>query len=251
MTASTHTGSAFAPTHSWEGALFVAYVTAIWMGVVAGFGPKIGNHDTPVHLIVHVHALVFVAWLAGFTAQIVYVRTDRVDLHRRLGSLLAYGIGVLIVMGPLTAWVVQREAFGTAQSDPAFFAVQLGDVIAFAGLSLAGIWFRKHAAAHKRLMLLAVLQLSTAGFARALGGFTGSIIHFGDWGSSFWQTFFVLHLTNDLMVLGMGAFDLATRGRLHPAYLWGAAWGIGWQVVHVALYLAPAWKPVAVWLLGH
>lgn len=187
----------------------------------------------------------------AFTAQIALIRVHRPALHRRLGVAMTFGIGVLAVMGPLTAYTIQNLHWGTPRSDPAFFSVQLGDVIGFVGLSVAAIVLRRQAAAHKRLMLLAILQLSTAGFSRWLGGAIGAAYPFGHWGQSFWATFLILHLTNDLLALGIGAHDLLTRGRLHPAYVLGLAWSFGWQIIHVSLYLTPGWLPLARWLLGH
>ncbi|WP_332854548.1 hypothetical protein [Duganella sp. S19_KUP01_CR8] len=244
----------FASTHPSDGALFLAYIALIWIGMVLGFGGEIARHvknnEPPYPVILHVHSAVFVTWLIAFTAQILLIRTGKPASHRRLGIAMTFGVGVLAIVGPWTAYAVQNLNFGTSRSDPAFFSVQLGDVIGFVGLSIAAIILRKQAAAHKRLMLLAILQLSTAGFSRWLGNSIGSAYPFGYWGQSFWATFLILHLTNDMLALGIGVYDLRTRGRLHPAYVAGLAWGFGWQVLHVSLYLTPAWLPVAKWLLG-
>lgn len=245
----------FAPDHPADGVLFLAYIAFIWIGMVLGFGGEIARHiknnEAPYPAILHVHSAVFVTWLVAFTAQILFIRTGKPALHRRLGLAMTFGIGVLAIVGPLTAYTIQNLNFGTPRADPAFFSVQLGDVIGFVGLSVAAIILRKRPAAHKRLMMLAILQLSTAGFARWLGNSIGAAYPFGHWGQSFWATFLTLHLTNDLLALGIGAHDLLTRGRLHAAYLAGFAWSFGWQVIHVSLYLSPAWLPVAKMLLGH
>jgi hypothetical protein len=246
---------AFAPTHPADGPLVLVYVTLVWIGMILGFGGEIVRHvennDPPYPMILHVHSAVFVAWLVAYTAQILLIRAEKPALHRWLGMAMVFWIGVMAIVGALTAYTIQNRNFGTSHSDPAFLSVQLGDLIAFVGLSVAGIVYRKRPAAHKRLMLLAILQLSTAGFARWLGGSIGAAYPFGHWGQSFWATFLTLHLTNDVMALGIGACDLVTRGRLHPVYVAGLIWSFGWQVMHVSLYLWPAWLPVAKMLLGH
>lgn len=245
--------NAFAPAHPADGALFLIYIALIWIGMGVGFGREIVRHiesNAPSYpVILHVHSAVFVSWLLAFTAQILLVRTAKPALHRRLGVAMTFGIGVLAVVGPLTAYSIHNLHW--PRTDAAFFSVQLGDMIGFIGLSAAAIILRKQSAAHKRLMLLAILQLSTAGFSRSLGSSIGSAYPFGYWGQSFWATFLILHLTNDLLALGIGVYDLLTRGRLHPAYLIGLVWSFGWQIIHVSLYLTPAWLPVAKWLLGH
>jgi len=246
---------AFAPTHPADGPLLLVYITLVWIGMILGFGGEIVRHvesnDPPYPMILHVHSAVFVSWLVAYTAQILLIRAAKPALHRRLGMAMVVWIGVMAIVGALTAYTIQNRNFGTSHSDPAFLSVQLGDLIAFVGLSVAGIVYRKRPAAHKRLMLLAILQLSTAGFARWLGGSIGAAYPFGHWGQSFWATFLTLHLTNDVMALGIGAHDLVTRGRLHPVYVVGLIWSFGWQVAHVSLYLWPAWLPVAKMLLGH
>lgn len=246
---------AFAPAHPADGALFLIYITLIWIGMILGFGGEIARHiknnDPPYPMILHVHSAVFVTWLVAYTAQILLIRTAKPALHRRLGMAMVFCILLMAIVGPVTAYTIHNLNWGTPRSDPAFLSVQLGDLIGFIGLSVAGLVLRKRPAAHKRLMLLAILQLSTAGFARWLGGSIGAAYPFGYWGQSFWATFLTLHLTNDVMALGIGAYDLATRGRLHSAYVLGLIWSVGCQVTHVSLYLWPAWLPVAKTLLGH
>jgi len=152
---------------------------------------------------------------------------DETGLLAYLGTAMVAGIIAMAIVGPLTAYSIHNMNWGTPRSDPAFLSVQLGDLIGFVGLSVAGLVLRKQPAAHKRLMLLVILQLSTAGFARWLGGSIGAAYPFGHWGRSFLATFLTLHLTNDLMALGVGGYDLVTRGRLHPAYVVGLIWSFG------------------------
>lgn len=238
----------------WDGHVVLLCLGLVWLSMIAGFGGAIARRlssgAASVPAIVHLHAVVFTAWLAGYTAQVLFVRRANLALHRKLGVIMAGAIGVLLVLGVLTAYAVQRHNAGTPASDPAFLSVQLGDLIGFIGLTAAAVVLRRDSAAHRRLMLLALLHVSTAGFARWLGGPVGGLFHFGDWGSSFWQTFVLLHFTNDLLILGLGAYDLATRGRLHPAYVAGVAWGFGMQALQVGLYVTPAWAPLARRALG-
>ncbi|MGH8201421.1 MAG: hypothetical protein ACREVO_13845 [Steroidobacteraceae bacterium] len=53
-----------------------------------------------------------------------------------------------------------------------------------------------------------------------------------------------------LLAAMLGAYDLIGRRRLYPAYLFGAAWGLGLELVAVWLYLSPWWKPVATTFIG-
>ncbi len=77
----------FAPAHKWDRTFFLAFAAMAWLSIVMGFGPTVNGQLTGQspfpHVIVHVHAVVFSGWLALFTAQILLIRSRRLDLHRR------------------------------------------------------------------------------------------------------------------------------------------------------------------------
>jgi hypothetical protein len=240
----------FAPYHKWDRNFFLTYAALLWLGILGGFAPEIvqhiAQHKPPFPLIVHVHGAVFVGWLAVLTAQILLIRQGRPDLHRKLGVAAMWLAGLMVIIGPATAFYMQRYHWGTPESDPPFLAIQLTDIIAFAGLVSAAFAFRNQAAAHKRLILLATLYISDAGFARLFGGDVHGLL-----GNGFWPFLAVAYLANDLLVAGMGAYDLVTRKRLCPAYVWAIAWIAFWQCTASFLYHSPAWKTVALRLIGH
>jgi hypothetical protein len=59
-----------------------------------------------------------------------------------------------------------------------------------------------------------------------------------------------LYLCSDLLVLCLGAYDLATRGRLLPAYVAAATWMILLQATAGAGLVSPAWKAFSLHLIG-
>ena len=89
----------FAPYHRWDRNFFLLYVALIWFGIAMGFVPEIAKHmRTPAArypLIVHIHAAAFVGWLILLTVQVLLVRGQRLDLHRKLGVLGA-GLAVFL-----------------------------------------------------------------------------------------------------------------------------------------------------------
>jgi len=241
----------FAPYHRWDCNFFLLWVALIWLGIAMGFGPQIARHlqthARPYPLIIHIHAAAFVGWLILLTVQVLLIRGQRPDLHRRLG-LIGVGLaGAMILIGPATALMVHRLAFGTPGDDPAFLSVQLGDILAFAGLAVAAFLLTRQPAAHKRLILLATLYIADAGFARWLGPPLNAHIGAG----SLWPLLAVLYLGNDILIAGLGAYDWITRQRLHPAYVAGVAWTASLQLTAAWLLLSPAWKPIALKLIGH
>lgn len=229
---------------------FLVTVGLIWVGVLSGFGTDsfdhVSKHGLDYPLIVHFHALAFVGWLALFTAQVALVRSDRLAEHKRLGILGVLLAAVMVVIGPATAVIVDANRFAATGRTPEFMAVQFADILAFATLTGAGLLMRRSdASAHKRLMLLGLIYISDAGFARFLNGFVAPM------GPGFLQPLTHLYLATWLLVLGFGAYDVVTRRRLHPAYLAGAIWIITIQLTAVTLLNTPAWKALTMRMIGH
>jgi hypothetical protein len=223
------------------------FTALVWAAVLSGFGTDTFNHlskyglDYP--LIVHFHAVAFVGYLALFTVQVALIRAARADIHRRLGLAGAALASIMVVLGPATALVVDASRFTATGRTPEFLAVQLTDILAFAGFTAAGLLLRARPAAHKRLMLLGLIYISDAGFARLLNGAVAAPLALGDWGQ--------LYLGSDLLMLGLGVYDLATRARLHPAYLAGVVWMIALQITALVLLGNPTWKALSLHLIGH
>jgi hypothetical protein len=239
----------FAPRHRWDRNFFLSYVVLIWLGIGAGFGGDIVHHVSsnaaPYPWIVHLHAAAFVGWVVLFTAQVFLIRTRRIATHRRLGALAALLALAMLVLGPAAAWVVHRHSIGMPDADPAFLIVQMTDIIAFASFVFAGFVMRHEAAAHKRLMLLSTVYISDAGFARAVAE---PILQ--AFGMHWWSAWLGLYGCVGILALGIGVYDLVTRRRLHPVYLVALVWMFALQGLALYLWAEPAWKPVALMLLG-
>jgi hypothetical protein len=236
----------FTPRHGADRDVFLALTALVWTGIIAGFGSDIARNGFSFPLIVHFHAAVFVGWLVLFTTQLMLVRVGNVRLHRRLGVAGLVLGSTMLVLGPATAIHMDALKFAASGKSPVFLSVQLGDMVAFAGLAGAGLLLRGEAAAHKRLMLLATMFISDAGFARWLGDpIEGALGH------NFVGFFLADYLCSALLILALGAYDLISRRRLHPAYVAGATWAFAIQFTANWLYFNPAWKPIAMKLIGH
>lgn len=248
MTTDTLTGAATPPRDTDRNAILVL-IGLIWVGVLMGFGGQILRQPDRVYLpIVHVHAFVFVGWLALLTTQAVLVRRDRVDLHRKLGLLGAGWAAVMMVLGPATAIMVDAAAYANKGRVPSFLAVQLGDMVAFGLLVGAGLAMRSRSDVHKRLILMGTLFISDAGFSRWLGDAAETLVGGGD---GFLATWASLYLPNVVLVLLVGAYELAAHKRLHPAYVAAAGLTFSLQIIATGLLLSPAWASFSLKLIGH
>jgi hypothetical protein len=232
----------FPPQHSWDRNFFLIWAALAWAGILTGFGPEVvqhvQTHAKPYPLIVHFHAAAFMGWLVLFTVQILLIRTRRLTVHRSLGFAMVGLAGIMMVLGPATALIADHAKIGTPAADPGFLSIQFTDIVAFVGLVSAAVLLRNDASAHKRLILLATLYITDAGFGRFLFklGITGTDT------ASMWGS---LYLGSTALILGAGVYDMITRKRLHPVYLPALAWVAAMQTVALVPYANPAWKTLA------
>ena len=240
----------FAPQHRADRDFFLLLVALTWLGVISGFGLDMIDHvrhSTRAYpFIVHVHALIFVSWLVLLTTQVLLIRNRRPDIHRRLGMVAAWMIPVMVVVALATAWTVQRQvALLPGNHRPEFISINITDMLGFAGLAGAALLLRRDSSAHKRLMLLSTLYLSTAGFARLW------LLTLGHAGTdTFWGFFIVYNIGGNIVIALLGVYDLVTRGRLHPAYVLGTGWMLANELAATWLFFSPGWKAISIRLLG-
>ena len=105
--------------------------------------------------LLHLHGLIFSAWIVLLLAQTALVAARRTGVHRRLGWAGA-GLAVLMfVVGTTTAVVRAKmvEVPPGSASPLVFLTIPLGDMLVFALPVGAAFYYRRRPDAHKRLML--------------------------------------------------------------------------------------------------
>ena len=221
---------------------------ALAIVVVAGFGPTYYFRlfspspmatlsGGPVTLLVHVHAVLFSAWVLLFIAQTTLIAQRQVALHRRLGVVGAVLAALMVGAGTLTALRTAARGAAPDGADPhQFLMIPLSDMVLFGGFVAAALLRRKDREAHKRLMLLAYVSIIVAAMARLPG-----VLALGP------PVFFGLAL---LVVLAGVIHDKAARGRVHPAYVWGGVLLVISIPARLAISSTEAWKRFAVWAVG-
>ena len=220
---------------------YVGVAIAVLITVFLGFSrsyflkPYYGTPELSLH--VHIHGLVFTSWVLLFLAQTTLVATDRTDLHRKLGVGGAVLAALLLIMGTATA--ILRVKGGGSSPIPgvpplSFLAVPLFDMVVFAMLIGAGLVLRNRPETHKRLMTLATIALTSAPIARL------SFVRPGGPPAFFGLT--------DLFIVAMLVYDFATRGKAHPATIWGGLVIVASQPLRLMISGTPAWLAFAGWL---
>lgn len=117
--------------------------------------------------ILRVHGIVFTAWMLLLLAQAALVSARRVAWHRTLG-IAGFGLPPLMIgLGVVAAIDALGRKVTIGPLDPATsLALPLVNITAFAIVILAAWKARRRPDAHKRLVVLATISLSTAALGR-------------------------------------------------------------------------------------
>ena len=231
---------------SGERRFYTAVATTMFAAVFLGFArsfflrPLFPAWPSPPETIFYVHGAAFTAWCLLMVAQPVLVAGGRIDLHRRIGTVggvLAAMMVVLGVVGALVAAGRPRGFVGVPVPPLQFLAIPLFDMGLFAALVALALAWRRDVQSHKRLMILASVNLLGAGIARWPFAFlsVGPAAYFG---------------LADLFIVALAAWDFASRGRLHPVTLWGGLAVVVSQPLRLVLSGTEAWMSFARWAVS-
>ncbi len=119
---------------------------------------------------VHLHALIFYAWMIFFTVQAALVRQGHVSHHRAVG-LAGIALATLLVVSGMAVSVaggIRVETAGYGREGRAFMIVSWSAMIVFAALIWLAIANIARPDRHKRLMLAATISMLGAPIARWL-----------------------------------------------------------------------------------
>jgi hypothetical protein len=147
---------------------------ALALVIIAGFSRtyyfRFLTDLPPMTFLVHLHGVVFTAWLVLFIAQTRLIAAHRVDLHMKLGIA---GLVLAVIITGVGFWTVVVQA-GTPAVRPSGLTntqhtligiTSIGMFIAFIAL---GIATRRRGAVHKRFMVLAMIASLSPATARLM-----------------------------------------------------------------------------------
>jgi hypothetical protein len=197
-------------------------------------------HARPLSVLLHVHGVVFTAWILLYVAQTALISARRTDIHRIVGPVAVVLAVVMVPLGVATAIITKQVAAAhhlPPQGPPLVFP--LGAILTFAVLVGAGVAMRKRSVWHKRLMLLGTTAILTTPLAR--------VTRFSHLGLT--PAFGGMILT-DILLAALVVYDVRTKGKLHPATIWGGSFFLATQLIRIALNVTPAWQAFAKSLTG-
>ena len=211
--------------------------------VLAGFARTYylkGFFNTPAlpGLLVHLHGIVMTSWVVLFVTQVWLVASRRVKVHQRLGVFGAILAAVVVLVGVATG--IAAAARGASPGPPPlqFLIIPLSDMFVFAILVGTALYFRRRMSIHKRLMLVAAVNLLAPAIARIP-------LHFIETGGAL--AFFGLI---DLCLLACVAVDTFRNRRLHPVFIWSLPLIIASQPLRLLLSGTDVWLRFAAALVA-
>src|SRR5215207_5277165 len=226
-----------ASRRTFERTFFLWIAILFPLTVLIGFAPtyylKPLFASPPVpRLLTHVHGIVMAWWVALFIAQVYFIRTKRIKVHQQLGMLSLALAATIVVTGWATAAAAAK--YGSASTPPGvkpleFLIVPFFDMIVFAILFAAAVYYRRNAPNHKRLMLLTVLNFIPPALARYPFGLTqtyGPLWFFG---------------VPDLLAVIFVVVDTWRNKKLNIAFLAGAIFMIASHWLRLPLSATSLW----------
>ena len=225
----------------------VALAAAVFLGFARTFFLRswypewAAVHGAP-ESIFYVHGTFFAIWYLLLAVQASLITTRRVALHRRLGYAGA-GLGaVMLIVGTFASLVAARRPTGFIDiplPPLQFLVVPLAALGLFGAFVALAVVKRRDTQSHKRYMLMASIVMLEAAVGRWPFAFMNatSPVPFLDMPS----------LMTDLFLIPVILWDLRSRGRLHPATLWGAAAIVITHALRMPLASTSAWQAFAGW----
>jgi hypothetical protein len=216
----------------------LVWLAIFWIFVGLGFGFDLHNylHEKPaVPSIVHIHAIATTGWLLTATALVLMVETGNINFHRRFGWFAAGYAALVLVIAPWSELSWQALNLTTPGSlPPQFLSIAFSGVLCMAVLLPWGILLRRNSAAHRRVLILATICISDAGFSRLLGLFLAPP-------TTFLGTYLFYEGGNVLLIALMFLWDWK-RNHIMKQFLVASGFIVFVGLSATALYFDPAWQ---------
>ena len=199
--------------------------------IVAGFTLNLamGRSSFAVPIAYHVHAAIFMGWIAIYLAQHLTIGAAARSVHVRLGKLAYIWVPAMVFSGTMVMVVVARRTGGPFFFNKSEFLISnLAVLWCFGGIAWWALMRRRYTGWHRRLMLVSMAVLLGPGLGRLLP--MPLMIPYA-WGITQFITFL-------FPVIGMIA-DKRRDGKVHPAYKWGLAIYVGVFTASMLLAYSP------------
>jgi hypothetical protein len=216
-----------------------AAIVAVFIGFSGTYYLRSRFQDGSLALYLQVHGAAFSAWMMLFLTQTSLVAARRTDVHRRLGWAGA-ALALFMVVIAITAAILSGRrnfAAGLENESLTFLTTPFFSMVVFLALVATAVNLRRAPETHKRLMLLATISILDAATAR----WPIAIVQTSSW---------AYYGFADLFIAAAIAYDLVSRRRIHPAYVWGGLVIVVSQYLRDVIGQTEAWHSFARSILG-
>ncbi|TVZ60180.1 hypothetical protein NA63_2730 [Flavobacteriaceae bacterium MAR_2010_105] len=213
---------------------------AVAIGFAKTFIGPVSSGSFSAPNVVYIHAALAFSWVLLFFVQTVLIHVSKYRTHMALGIAgVVIAIATAVTMLPVGIYAVNKElAQGLGPTAISTFLGVLTSALMFLGLVLAGLCYRKTAATHKRLMLLATLVVLWPAWFRFRHYFP-SVSRPDIW--------FAVVLADSWIVISC-IWDQWKHGRIHPVLKYVGGLIILEHIVELMLFDNPTWRVVANYL---
>jgi hypothetical protein len=221
---------------------FSTMIVLLWATILWGFARTYflaGMVGAPLpNKLIHIHGAAFTLWMMLLLVQEGLVAGRKIKWHKQLG-LAGFGLAVLmVVLGVLAANDELRRGSSPPGIDAStFYIVPLSAIVMFAVLAYLAYRFRFKPAEHKRLILIATINIAGAGIGR--------------WPVAALQQHPPLQslVTLTFLLLLVG-YDLVSQHRVLKSTLWASLGLMIVQLVRVPIGFTPMWHHFATLMGG-
>ena len=220
---------------------FLGFAPTYWLPVARGSFPALP--------VIHFHGLLFFAWSLYFSFQTWLAASGRVARHRTIGMIGVSLATAMTIFGFLAAVnsMQRAAALGLRNEGIAFSIVPLSGILFFAVVFTLAVASVRRPETHKRLMLLAGISILDAAVAR---WFLTFLAPPGPPGPPPVAVTIPPALVAALLLVAAIVFDWRTRGRPHPAYVWGGIALVAVKLLNWPISTTAAWHSLAGGILA-
>ncbi len=188
---------------------------------------------------IHLHGAFAFGWVILFVIQTSLIRFKNYRLHIGLGMLGVFiALGTAITMLPAGVFQVKNEGSG-----PTAISTIVGvctSAVIFLSLAIAGIIYRKKAAAHKRLMLLGTIEVLWVAWFR-----------FRHYFPPFPQADFLFGIVlPDSLIVIAWIWDKRVNGKVHPVLGYVGAFMIAEDLFEYFTFDNTSWRALGKLIYG-
>ena len=194
-----------------------------------------GEFKAPV--VIYVHGAFLFLWTLVLLFQSFLIQAKKVRVHLRLGYIaLAVAAGVVFSTIAAGVYVMHRDlAAGQGQIAISSLVGTFTTPLIFAVFVALAVWYRRRPEIHKRMMLLAMIEIIWPAFFRFRHYFPSIPSP---------EIYFAVFIPDMMIVIAM-IWEKVRFGRVHPVLLVAGTVLIAENVAEVILFDTQPWQAVA------